>query len=233
MDAFVEHTAADDSSRQFVATHFLPKLLETILSDYQNTTPAAKESEVLSLLATSINKLKNIIAPTVPMILEAVFECTLQMITKTSRTTRSTRELFQVAAGRQRLLLRGAVQHPAEHQKLVVDSIIWAFKHTERNVADTGLATLFALLLNIQENPQIAAGFYRSFYLLLLQDILAVLTDRLHKFGFKLHAAILRHMFSIVENNHVAVPLWESVPNAGAMPPGQTNSAFLRTTSPT
>lgn len=26
---------------------------------------------------------------------------------------------------------------PLEHQKLVVDSIIWAFKHTERNVADT------------------------------------------------------------------------------------------------
>lgn len=60
--------------------------------------------------------------------------------------------------------------------------------------------------------------------MLLLQDILAVLTDRLHKFGFKLHAAILRHMFMIVENNHVVVPLWESVPNAGPVPPGQTNS---------
>ncbi|POM64915.1 CRM1 C terminal Exportin 1-like protein, partial [Phytophthora palmivora] len=35
-------------------------------------------------------------------------------------------------------------------------------------------------------------------------------------------------MFSIVENNHVTVPLWESVPNAGAVPAGQTNSAFLK-----
>lgn len=87
-----------------------------------------------------------------------------------------------------------------------------------------GLATLFALLLNIQENPQIAAGFYRSFYLLLLQDILAVLTDRLHKFGFKLHAAILRHMFAIVENNQVSIPLWESLPNPTPAPQGQTNS---------
>ena len=83
---------------------------------------------------------------------------------------------------------------------------------------------MFALLLNIQENPSIAAGFYRSFYLLLLQDILAVLTDRLHKFGFKLHAAILRHMFAIVENNQVAVPLWESLPTPVQAPPGQTNS---------
>ncbi|KAG6614158.1 CRM1 C terminal Exportin 1-like protein [Phytophthora cinnamomi] len=229
MDAFVEHTAGDDSSRQFVATHFLPKLLETILADYQNTTPTAKESEVLSLLATSINKLKNIIAPTVPMILEAVFECTLQMITKNFEDFPEHRvNFFKLLQAVNDFCFEALFSIPQEHQKLVVDSIIWAFKHTERNVADTGLATLFALLLNIQENPQIAAGFYRSFYLLLLQDILAVLTDRLHKFGFKLHAAILRHMFAIVESNHVAVPLWESVPNAGPVPPGQTNSAFLK-----
>lgn len=31
-------------------------------------------------------------------------------------------------------------------------------------------------------------------------------------------------MFSIVENNHVTIPLWEGVPNVATMPPGQTNS---------
>jgi exportin-1 len=30
--------------------------------------------------------------------------------------------------------------------KLVIDSIIWAFRHTERNVADTGARALPALL---------------------------------------------------------------------------------------
>ncbi|RLN65002.1 hypothetical protein BBJ28_00010896 [Nothophytophthora sp. Chile5] len=199
MDAFVEHTAGDDTSRQFVSDQFMPKLLETVLLDYQNTTPSAKESEVLSLLATSINKLKNIIAPKVPMILEAVFECTLQMITKNFEDFPEHRvNFFKLLQAVNDFCFEALFGIPQEHQKLVVDSIIWAFKHTERNVADT-------------ENPQIAAGFYRSFYLLLLQDILAVLTDRLHKFGFKLHAAILRHMFAIVENNQVAVPLWESL----------------------
>ncbi len=26
---------------------------------------------------------------------------------------------------------------PAAHQKLVVDSVVWAFRHTERNIAET------------------------------------------------------------------------------------------------
>lgn len=222
LDAFVEHAAGDDASRAVLATHFLPKLLEVVLADYQATAPAAREAEVLSLLATAITKLKHLIAPSVPAILEAVFECTLQMITKNFEDFPEHRvHFFRLLQAVNDFCFEALFGIPQAHQKLVVDSIIWAFKHTERNVADTGLATLFALLLNIQENPPIAAGFYRSFYLLLLQDILAVLTDRLHKFGFKLHAAILRHMFAIVDQ--ISVPLWETVPNA-AVPPGQTNS---------
>ena len=26
---------------------------------------------------------------------------------------------------------------PAQHQKLVVDAVVWAMKHTERNISDT------------------------------------------------------------------------------------------------
>lgn len=34
--------------------------------------------------------------------------------------------------------------------KLVMDSIIWAFRHTERNVAETGLNLLLEMLTNFQ-----------------------------------------------------------------------------------
>ena len=63
---------------------------------------------------------------------------------------------------------------PQHHQKLVVDSIIWAFKHTERNVAETGLEILLALLQNVGrpgpdgQSPALAQAFYqvrqRSFW---------------------------------------------------------------------
>lgn len=34
--------------------------------------------------------------------------------------------------------------------KLVMDSIVWAFRHTERNVAETGLNLLLEMLGNFQ-----------------------------------------------------------------------------------
>lgn len=138
MDAFFEHASTDDASRQLVANHFLPKLLETVLSDYQTMTPTAREAEALSLLATIINKEKGIIAQTVPMILESVFECTLQMITKNFEDFPEHRvNFFKLLQAVNDYCFKALFAIPMEHQKLVVDSIIWAFKHTERNVADT------------------------------------------------------------------------------------------------
>lgn len=42
-----------------------------------------------------------------------------------------------------------------------------------------------------------------------LQDILAVMTDRLHKSGFKMHATLLRHMFQLVETGQVTLELYD------------------------
>ena len=51
---------------------------------------------------------------------------------------------------------------PATQFKLVLDSIIWAFKHTMRNVADTGLNILNQLLQNVSgAGPEAAQSFYK------------------------------------------------------------------------
>jgi len=139
---------------------------------------------------------------------------------------------------------------PMEHQKLVVDAVIWAFKHTERNVSELGLEILYELLQNVGRSPEIAQPFYQQFLLLLLQDILAMLTDRLHKSSFKMHTTLLRHIFHLVETgsvggrgratdlfapsdvpalvfgpySHVTAPLFDPA----QQPPGQTNPGFLR-----
>ena len=105
---------------------------------------------------------------------------------------------------------------------MVVDSVVWAFKHTERTVAETGLEILHELLLNVSQVPDAAKQpFYRAFVLPLIQDVLAVMTDRLHKSGFKMHATLLRHLFHLVEAGHVTVPLFDG----GQFP---TNQAFMR-----
>lgn len=71
---------------------------------------------------------------------------------------------------------------PPHHLKLVVDSIIWAFKHTERNIAETGLMVLMEFLQNIS-SIQIADAFFKTYFLPLLQDLFFVLTDSFHKSG--------------------------------------------------
>lgn len=47
------------------------------------------------------------------------------------------------------------------------------------------------------------------------QDTLAVMTDRLHKSGFKMHATLLRHMFQLVEAGHVTLDLYDAAQHPG------------------
>ena len=59
--------------------------------------------------------------------------------------------------------------------KLVIDSIVWAFRHTERNVAETGLALLNDLLVQFGSS-EFATQFHTTYYLHLLNEVLAVMT---------------------------------------------------------
>lgn len=63
--------------------NFIPPLLDAVLLDYQKTNVhCAREPEVLSAMATIVNKLEGHITSEVPKIFDAVFECTLEMINK-------------------------------------------------------------------------------------------------------------------------------------------------------
>ncbi|KAJ8599904.1 hypothetical protein CTAYLR_002830 [Chrysophaeum taylorii] len=216
---FVDKCADPEAPPALVASTFVPPLLDPVLGDYRRSIPEARDAEVLSLLATIVEKLRDLVANEVPRVLDAVFEPTLRMITRNFEDFPEHRLAFFT-------LLKAVNTHcfaalfaiPPEHHKLVVDSVVWAFKHTERNVADTGLEILYDLLLNVGRAPEPSKQlFYQAFLLPLLQDILAVMTDRLHKSGFRMHATLLRHIFHLVEAGRVA-PLAQN-PN---------NQAFLR-----
>ena len=67
--------------------------------------------------------------------------------------------------------------------KLVLDSVIWAFKHTMRNVADTGLTIMYQMLQNVGNRAQAAQSFYQTYYTDILQHIFSVVTDSSHTAG--------------------------------------------------
>ncbi|XP_070576866.1 exportin-1-like [Ptychodera flava] len=193
---------------QMVVENFIPPLLDAVLGDYARNVPAAREPEVLSTMATIVNKLENHITAEVPKIFDAVFECTLDMINKNFEEYPEHRTNFF-------LLLQAVNSHcfpallniPPMQFKLVLDSIIWAFKHTMRNVADTGLNILYGLLQNVWQNEQAGQSFYQTYYTDVLQHVLSVVTDTSHTAGLTMHATILSYMFSLVEQNKVSVPL--------------------------
>ncbi|XP_052767819.1 exportin-1-like [Mya arenaria] len=196
------------SDPSMVAENFVPPLLDAVLLDYQRNVPAAREPEVLSTMATIVNRLENHITKDIPQIFDAVFECTLEMINKDFEEFPEHRTNFF-------LLLQSVNTHcfqaflniPAAQFKLVLDSIIWAFKHTMRNVADTGLDILYVLLQNVANEENAAQSFYQTFFTDILQHIFSVVTDSSHTAGLTMQATILAYMFSLVERGKITIPL--------------------------
>ncbi|XP_027362296.1 protein EXPORTIN 1A-like isoform X7 [Abrus precatorius] len=202
---------------------FVPPMMDPVLGDYARNVPDARESEVLSLFATIINKYKAAMVEDVPRIFEAVFQCTLEMITKNFEDYPEHRLKFFS-------LLRAIATHcfPAliclssQQLKLVMDSIIWAFRHTERNIAETGLNLLLEMLKKFQAS-EFCNQFYRTYFLTIEQEIFAVLTDTFHKPGFKLHVLVLQHLFCLAETGALTEPLWDAATNPYPYP---SNAAF-------
>jgi exportin-1 len=200
------------NDNQVVAENFVPPLLDAVLIDYQRNVPTAREPEVLSTMATIVNKLEGHITKDIPQIFDAVFECTLDMINKNFEEYPEHRTNFF-------LLLQAVNSHcfsaflaiPPAQFKLVLDSVIWGFKHTMRNVADTGLSILYQMLQNVALTEAAAQSFYQTYYTDILQHIFSVVTDSSHSAGLLMHATILAYMFSLVEMNKITVPLGPSI----------------------
>lgn len=205
VETFVDKSDNPD----LVAQRYVPEMMDPLLGDYSRNVPDARDAEVLSLFAAVINKLKSRMESEVPKIFEAVFECTLGMITRNMEDYPEHRLQFFG-------LLRAITNHcprtlftmsPAQ-LKLVIDAVIWAIRHTERNVADTGLHLLLEMLVMFSSSDA-ATSFHQTYYTQLMREIFAVMTDTFHKPGFKLQARILHHLFGVVQTDAIKAPIWD------------------------
>ncbi len=61
-------------------------------------------------------------------------------------------------------------------------------------------------------SSEYATQFHQAYYLQLLREVLAVMTDTFHTPGFKLHCKILLHLFGLVRDGTTTIikaPLWD------------------------
>lgn len=221
IETFVDKTTDVDT---FVSQH-VPAMMDPILGDYTRNVPDARDAEVLSLFAAMINRMKEKMEPEVPRIFEAVFECTLGMITQNMEDYPEHRlKFFGLLRAVTKFCPRTLFSMSESQLKLVIDSVVWAFRHTERNIAETGLRLLYEML-NTFKNSESATAFYKAYYLQLLREVFAVLTDTFHKPGFVLQAHILHHLFSVVQSDVIKAPLWDDNLGPTAYP---TNAVFIQ-----
>ena len=97
--------------------------------------------------------------------------------------------------------------------KVVVNSILWAVKHQEPNMAEIGLTTLTNLVTNLSVNKEALSQFFSVYLMQICRDIFIVLTDSLHKSGFKLQAEILRRLILAIEQKEVIAPISPEAPD--------------------
>ncbi|CCJ30919.1 unnamed protein product [Pneumocystis jirovecii] len=205
----------------------IPPLLEAVLGDYNRNVPDARDSEVLNMITTIISRLGGLMIDAIPLVLQSVFECTLDMINKEFT------EFPEHRVGFFKLLhiinlncFPALLRLPAPQFKLIIDSIMWAIKHTTRDIAEIGLNICLELINNIANTePNVANSFFQQYFLSILQDIFFVLTDTDHKSGFKLQSVILARMFHLVESGAIQASLYtpQQVQNENT-----PNSVFLR-----
>ncbi|GFP94285.1 exportin-1 [Phtheirospermum japonicum] len=179
-----------------IGKQFVPPMMDPVLGDYARNLPDAREYKVAMI-------------EDVPRIFEAVFQCTLEMITKNFEDYPEHRlKFFSLLRAIATHCFPALIRLSSEQLKLVMDSIIWAFRHTERNIAETGLNLLLEMLKNFQLS-EFCNQFYRTYISTIEQEIFAVLTDTFHKPGFKLHVLVLQHLFCLVESGSLTEPLWD------------------------
>ncbi|XP_018648537.1 putative chromosome region maintenance protein 1/exportin [Schistosoma mansoni] len=164
----------------FVAENILPPLLDAVADDYQKNLPAAREAEVLSLMATLVNRLEDHILPALPRVLDAVFQSTLEMIDKDLEEFPEHRtNFFTLLQAVNAHCFSALLSLTSDKFKLILDSVIWAIKHTMRQVSETGLNILHTMLVNMSSaNSEKRQVFFKTFFMDILQHMFAVITDR-------------------------------------------------------
>ncbi|EPX75247.1 nuclear export receptor Crm1 [Schizosaccharomyces octosporus yFS286] len=222
VDAYISHAEELD----LVSHTLIAPLFEAVLLDYFNNVPDARDAEVLNLITTIVNQLSELLTDKIPLVLDAVFGCTLEMISKDfSEYPEHRASFFQLLRAINLNCFPALLNIPAPQFKLVINSIVWSFKHVSRDIQETGLNILLELINNMANSgPDVSNIFFQNYYIALLQDILYVLTDSDHKSGFKLQSLILARLFFLVESSQITVPLYDPT----QFPSDMNNQLFLR-----
>jgi exportin-1 len=157
-------------------------LLIGILKSYTSEQTELREHEVLLLLSQSIQILginsSDLLSASLPLVLSAVLPMITQDFNSYTETRLSFFSLLQSIATN---CFEAFLSIPADIFKTIVDCMLWAMKHETPIIHELGLETLLSLLENMNRNNFFLQTFYKIYFPNLMNDLLVVMTDKLHK----------------------------------------------------
>ncbi|SCV00058.1 LAMI_0G02630g1_1 [Lachancea mirantina] len=222
----VEYYISHARNLEDVVKVLVEPLLNAVLEDYMNNVPDARDAEVLNCMTTVVHKVGHMIPSGVILILQSVFECTLDMINKDFTEYPEHRvEFYRLLREINSRCFDALLQLPPAAFKLFVDATCWAFKHNNRDIEVNGLQIALDLIKNIEKlgTNAFSNSFYENFYFTFISETFYVLTDSDHKSGFSKQSMLLMKLISLVQENKIPVPLYKP----GEAPEGTTNQLFL------
>ncbi|KAI1117403.1 CRM1 C terminal-domain-containing protein [Nemania sp. NC0429] len=215
---------------QAVRQQMVPQLLDTVLVDYNRNVPGARDAEVLKAMSTIITRLTGLMEDQVPVIMQNVFECTLEMINKDfSEFPEHRVEFFNLLRAINLHCFPALLKLDNRQFKFVIDACMWASKHDNRDVEGAGLNMCLELVTNIAEktDEQTSNVFFQQFFVSILQDVFFVLTDPDHKAGFKTQSLLLMRMFYFALPADGTTPKIQGSVYIDQAPSGTSNKEFL------
>ncbi|XP_666285.1 exportin 1 (chromosome region maintenance protein 1) (caffeine resistance protein 2) [Cryptosporidium hominis TU502] len=197
--------------------YIIHPIIIPVLEDYHACISEIKESQVLILSSTIIVRLNDIVKANNDLfnaIIYHLFECTLSMIKDNFHAYPDHREFFySFLADCNEFCFLQLFNLPGNILTLYIESIIWAIRHEQPNMAEKGLIVLYNFLINlINHNGSKDNGiqsscaqnntlfqFCHAFYLSIIREIFCVLTDTLHTSGFQYQTMVLYELIKISE----------------------------------
>jgi exportin-1 len=150
----------------------------------------------------------------VPEIIRNLFESTLQMINQNfTDYTDFRRGFFTLCKNIVFYCVEGLYISSETMFQIFIDSIIWAFKHEQPELAELGLSAMSELITQVSFKFDVCNPFFKTYFMPILQDTFYVLTDGTHKGGFQIQIEILKKLFSLIEEARFTESIVEGMNN--------------------
>ncbi|ODV64326.1 exportin CRM1 [Ascoidea rubescens DSM 1968] len=223
----VEVYISGADNKEEIVKDLIRPLFEAVLDDYNRNVPDARDAEVLICMTTVVDKVGELVPEGIVLILQNVFDCTINMINKDFTEYPEHRvEFYKLLKIINEKSFIALLQLSGNDFQQFISAISWAFQHNNREVETCGLQLGIQLMENVQElgTTPFSTAFYQNFFFRILADTFSVLTDSDHKSGFRYQAQLIGKMIKLVQQNVIQVPIY----NKGEAPEGTSNSVYLK-----